>query len=83
MKERKFPKKLVLNKKTIATLSDDGKDLVRGGDADTVYASVCNYTCKCTFPLVVCGSIENCGDPTVGDITCPTCPTVACTDCYC
>lgn len=64
MKTKKFSKRLVLNKETVANLSSKEKNKVKGGGLPTWY-TLCLYTCT--------------GRPCVADyetdefVSCPTC----------
>jgi hypothetical protein len=56
MKPRKFTRKLVLNKKTIANLSDNYMRYVNaGGPGPPTEATKTEYTCEITCTLVTCG----------------------------
>ena len=55
MKKEKFQKKLNINKKTVANLSEEKLDGLRGG------ISGGNKSCDCTEPLTRC-PVTNCGD---------------------
>ncbi|MCP5104985.1 MAG: hypothetical protein GY950_16480 [bacterium] len=56
MKKEKFQKKLNINKKTIANLSEDKLDALRGGFTGS-YLDCCDGT----FPLTGC-PLTNCGN---------------------
>jgi len=55
MKKEKFQKKLNINKKTVANLSEEKLDTLRGG------ISGGNKSCDCTRPITGC-PFTNCGD---------------------
>jgi len=59
MKTKKFEKKLVLNKKTIAHLANGELNAAKGGDPglETLQLITCRRTCIITgYPCIVCAS---------------------------
>ena len=71
MKTKKFGKKLVLNKKTVAHLGSGELNAAKGGDPATVIGQSCNWcyatnpTCTCKTCFTIC--------PLTGD-PCLHCP---------